>query len=367
MKSVPINDTSRISKILLPTVLDEIANVINSGRWLLGDKTNDFADAFCKYLTVDYCLPVANGTDALELALKCLSTEGQDEVVTVANAGGYTSTACYLAGLKPIYVDVSEHNMLMDISQLEKVLNRKTVAVVVTHLYGRAVDVKAVRIKLDSLGFQNVKILEDCAQAHGAKIGGVQVGSLGDLATFSFYPTKNLGALGDAGAITTKDKKLFQRVKALSQYGWSSKYSIETKYGRNSRMDEVQAVVLSHLLPMLDLWNVRRREIYKRYMSEKTDLVFYTDLSESNVIHLAIARTKNREKFVKYMGQNGISVDIHYPILDCEQQAWKGDQTTHMEISKMLSDEIVTLPCFPMMEDSEVDRVCEVLRGWKNE
>ena len=367
MKTIPINDTSRTSgKILLDAVSD-FETIIKSGRWLLGEFNVRFANAFSSYLGVEYCVPLANGTDALEIALKSINDSIRTEVITVANAGGYTSTACYLSALVPVYVDVNETNMLMDINRLEKVLNKNTLAVVVTHLYGRALDVFNVRQKLDDLGYSDVVIIEDCAQAHGAKINGKQVGSLGDLATFSFYPTKNLGTVGDAGAITTNKKKYFEKIKSLSQYGWSSKYNIDLQFGRNSRMDEIQAAILCSLLPELDAWNKKRREIYNKYISSNSTLVFFDQLDESNVVHLAIIRSKRRNEFIKYMNGKGILVDIHYPVLDNKQAAWASKDKFNLDVSEMLSKEIVTLPCFPMMTDEEINYICDALHGWNDE
>ena len=367
MKDLPINDTSRLANKIISACNDDFNKIINSGRWLLGEYSFQFSERFSNYIGVEFCLPLANGTDALEIALKTLFDGNRTEIVTVANAGGYTSTACFLSGLKPVYIDVNECDMLININELETVINKNTLAVVVTHLYGRAVDVIKVREKLDELGYTDVAIIEDCAQAHGAKINGKNVGSFGDLATFSFYPTKNLGALGDAGAITTNKSVYYIKAKALSQYGWSSKYRIDIPFSRNSRMDEIQAAVLIHLLPELDIWNEKRREIYTRYMNSTLSLSFYKVADESNVVHLALVRTKKRDKFIKYMNERGILVDVHYPILDSDQEAWKSEMKYSLHVSKMLSKEIVTLPCFPTMSDDEINRVCDALQGWDNE
>ncbi|WP_028024866.1 DegT/DnrJ/EryC1/StrS family aminotransferase [Enterovibrio calviensis] len=367
MNPIPLNDTSRITGKLIPNVLTDLSDIIASGRWLLGEHGNRFASEFAHYVGAKYCVPLANGTDALEIALKCVSNGTRKEVITVANAGGYTSTACFLSGLTPVYIDVDEDSMLMDQGLLEHVISENTLAVVVTHLYGRAVNVHAVRKQLDSLGYQHVVIIEDCAQAHGAKVGEDRVGSMGDLATFSFYPTKNLGAVGDAGAITTNSEDFQKKVKSLCQYGWSAKYQIDLKNGRNSRMDEIQAAILSRLLPELDAWNSRRREIYRRYSESCKSLGFYNDFSDKNVVHLAIVRTGCRNAFVDHMRAHSILVDIHYPILDSDQDAWKDDVLdSELNVSRQLTQEIVTLPCFPMMTDEEVNYICDVLNSWDN-
>ncbi|WP_284191438.1 DegT/DnrJ/EryC1/StrS family aminotransferase, partial [Vibrio zhanjiangensis] len=227
-----------------------------------------------------------------------------------------------------------------------------------------SVDVHKLRRKLDDCGYDNVSIIEDCAQAHGAYVGSNKVGSLGDIATFSFYPTKNLGAVGDAGALTTNSSVYFDRIKQISQYGWSSKYNITTSGGQNSRMDEIQAAILLRLINKLDSWNEKRRQIYTRYASSNRNLKFYTTLDKSNVVHLAVLKTKQRQRFLDYMRQNGVLADIHYPILDSEQPAWNQGIKLDLPISSLLKSQIVTLPCFPSMKDEEVDYICELLSRW---
>lgn len=365
---LPLNDTSRISPLVFSNCFNDISNVIKSGRWLFGSYTEKFSKDFAQYIGTDFCLPVANGTDALEIALRALNDSYDGEIITVANAGGYTSTACRLVGLKPVYIDIDKASLLMDITDLSRVLSKKTVAIVVTHLYGRAVDVSKVKSELIRLGYDNVKIIEDCAQAHGAKVRGECVGSFGDISTFSFYPTKNLGALGDAGAILTSNKTLFLKASKISQYGWNGKYNIEIDHSRNSRMDELQAAILLNLLPFLDDWNERRRYIYKEYSKiNSSSIEFFKCFDESNVVHLAIVRIKNREKFIEHMKENGVSADIHYPILDVNQNAWSGlVNDKNLSNSKEALKEIVTIPCFPTMKDYEIELVCNALRSWEN-
>lgn len=363
---IPLNDTSRISDTIIQGSFDNIHNMIKSGRWLLGQYTEKFSFEFSKYIGTKYCLPVANGTDALEIALRavCYNSIPEGEVITVANAGGYTSTACQLVGVKPIYIDINNESLLLDIRKLATVLSNNTLAIVITHLYGRAVDVIEVREELNRLGYNHVKIIEDCAQAHGAEINNQKVGSLGDISTFSFYPTKNLGTVGDAGAILTSNNELYQLTSKISQYGWNGKYNIEVGFSRNSRMDEIQAIILLDLLSYLDRWNERRREIYKRYIEAgSSGICFFSNLTKSNVVHLAIVKVKKRNEFILHMNNRGISADIHYPILDIHQQAWK-KSIISLPSSESILNEIVTLPCFPTMTDSEIEAVCEALRSW---
>jgi dTDP-4-amino-4,6-dideoxygalactose transaminase len=200
---VPFNDTARIFNQHKDKLLNILSETAASGWWLLGKQTQDFAKIFAKYCGVNFCLPVANGTDALEIAIKSLLNNPviDDEIITVANAGGYSSIACRLVGVTPVYADINPKTLLIDIESIKNCLSSKVKMVILTHLFGAVVNVHAVRRMLDDAGYSTVNIIEDCAQAHGAKLGKQRVGSLGDIATFSFYPTKNLGTMGDAGVI----------------------------------------------------------------------------------------------------------------------------------------------------------------------
>jgi aminotransferase EvaB len=268
-KNIPFNDTSRTFSAYREPLIAQITKVAESGWWLLGKGTRQFSQVFAKYCGSRYCLPVANGSDALELALRAIlpktDSNEEHEVITVANAGGYSTTACRLVGAIPVYADIEKNNQLICADSLVNCLGPKVKVVIATHLYGGVVDITKIRSILDQNGYGHVAIIEDCAQAHGGILAGCRVGSLGDLATFSFYPTKNLGAMGDAGAILTSDKSLYHRLNALHQYGWNGKYKVEVAYGRNSRMDEMQATILEYLLPKLDEFNQKRKEIYEKY------------------------------------------------------------------------------------------------------
>lgn len=370
---VPLNDPSRVFLEHQVQILKTISDIASNGRWLQGEQTQKFAQAFAAFCGVEHCLPVANGTDALELALRAVLPEERTaapEVITVANAGGYTTSACHLVGATPVYADIHESNQLIDIDSLIRCLGPEVQAVVITHLYGGAVDVPEVRRRLNAAGYGRLPIIEDCAQAHGAKVGEKRVGSLGDLAAFSFYPTKNLGAFGDAGAIVTSDSKLYERVKALSQYGWDEKYQVRVPHGRNSRMDEIQAGVLAYLLPHLDETNHRRLKIYEQYREVGRSRVTFLDYPPGRyVAHLAVALSPDREAFMKFMGEKGIQTAIHYPILDCDQPGWQRlpmriEAQSRLKISRKSVNLGVSLPCFPAMGNHEIDLVCQALKDW---
>jgi dTDP-3-amino-2,3,6-trideoxy-4-keto-D-glucose/dTDP-3-amino-3,4,6-trideoxy-alpha-D-glucose/dTDP-2,6-dideoxy-D-kanosamine transaminase len=360
---IPMQDLAR-SVASEPYLFDTLSRVLRSGYWLGGPETNAFAIEFAKYLGVPHFLCVANGTDALEIALRAVGCERGDEVMTVANAGGYTTAICQIIGAIPVYIDIDRDTFLMDISSVPKALGKRTKAVVTTHLYGGLVDVEALRGILDSAGCEGVAIIEDCAQAHGATMRERKAGSFGDMAAFSFYPTKNLGALGDAGGIATCDTDLIERAELLHQYGWRPKYHVETGFGRNSRMDEIQAAVLRSRLLRLDGQNERRRSIIRAYeRAGRKHLRFPRLNSQIPSGHLAVACVADRDRFRHYLASCQIATDVHYPMLDCDQPPWRnlGRNSESLIKSREIASMIVSLPCFPEMTDAEVDHVCKTI------
>lgn len=366
---VPFNDLSRLYQRHQQSLEDALLAATRSGWWLNGARGRDFAESFKTFIGTTECLLVANGTDALELSLRALAAAGEtsrNEVITAPNAGGYTTTACRQVGLTPVYVDIAEGSQLIDIDAVLGAISDKTLAVVVTHLYGGAADVQRLRNMLEAAGAGNVKIVEDCAQAHGAHIDGRPVGSLGDIATFSFYPTKNLGALGDGGAVVTSDPELADLVRRLQQYGWRSKYEIASPGGRNSRMDELQAAALDVLLRFLPQTNAERRHILDRFRAAAPHLQF-VDGGPGSVAHLAVLLSDRRDELRNFLLQRGIASDIHYPILDHDQPGWAGLPRRiagDLAVSKRSAERLLSLPCFPGMTEEEIDLICTTLRDW---
>lgn len=368
---LPLNDLKRIFETDASSLEEAVSATLRSGWWLNGERTRAFCAAFSEYVGAARCIGVANGTDALEIAMRALielRCEDRREVVTVANAGGYSTIALRQLELIPVYVDVEHDTQLASIPSILSALSADTAFVVVTHLYGGVFDVVELRAKMDDAGFPYVPILEDCAQAHGAELRGKKVGSLGDIATFSFYPTKNLGAFGDGGAIVTSDSELAAACDALRQYGWAKKYDIARPGGRNSRLDEVQAAILSVLLPHLDESNSKRRAILLRYVEAAPVGVRIVESPLGSVAHLAVLLCSDRDGLRKHLADRDIGSDIHYPILDCYQSGWQSlpqrNAPNGLPVAEASVERLLTVPCFPGMTETEIAAVCEALSTW---
>lgn len=336
-----------------------IASVLTSGRYILGETVERFESEFSTYIGVPHVIGVASGTDALMIALRAAGVGPGDEVVTVANAGGYTTTACSLIGADPVYVDVEAKSLTMCPASLERMIGPRVRAVVVTHLYGSLASIESLSSIARRRG---VMLIEDCAQAHGAESNGQQAGSFGDLATFSFYPTKNLGGLGDGGAVVCRENALAERVRQLRQYGWRHKYKVEQLHATNSRLDALQAAVLSVRLSQLDGRNQRRRNLVERYERQLSPCgVRFTHARGSRYVgHLMVVRLPRRDAIRMRLEVGGIGTDVHYPILDIDQPAWSvlGWRSDELPVSRAAATEIISLPLFPELTDEEVDEVC---------
>lgn len=360
-----INDLS--SKIAENREIIDIAigRVLNRSHFVLGSEVISFEKSFAEYIGVKSCLTVANGTDALEIGLRSVGIKPNNTVATVANAGFYTSTAILAIGAKPIYLDVDFQTRVVTISEVKRAISEGVSAIVITHLFGQAVpDILEIATLCQS---HNIALIEDCAQSHGAQINNKQVGSFGDVGCFSFYPTKNLGALGDGGALVTNKSDLAGKISAFRQYGWSAKYNVDVP-GRNSRLDEIQASVLREFLPFLDQWNSQRREIASIY-SEKIKHSFVSHPiigSNDYVAHLYVINVQNRDNLQQHLRSGNIASDIHYPIPDHHQKVF-GQRYEQLDLpnTERLSKEILSIPCYPEMTDEDVYQVVNAINNWK--
>lgn len=360
-----INDLDRHIQPIRADLGAAVDRVLRSGWFVLGPEVRAFEEEFATYCGTAHCVSLANGTDALELALRALGIGPGKTVLTVANAGMYGTAAILATGATPTYAEIHPDTLLMDVADLQRTLDRQPVdAVIVTHLYGLLADVEEIARLAHA---RSIPVIEDCAQAHGAARDGRKAGSFGDMGCFSFYPTKNLGALGDGGAITADRADLAETVRQLRQYGWSRKYHASLAGGCNSRLDEMQAAVLRVMLPLLDGWNARRREIAARYTRgiRHPEVAVPLLRTEEYVAHLYVIRTARRDSLKQHLAQAGIPGDIHYPVPDYAQDACRtlfGGMS--MPATAQACAEVLTLPCFPEMSDSEADRVIERINSW---
>lgn len=309
--------------------------VIDSHWYILGNEVNKFESEFSDYLSSKHCISLANGTEAIEISLRAAGVTAGDYVVTTANAGFYSSTAIYAVGAIPVYVDIEPLSLTMCATSFASALSYKPKAVIITHLYGQLSP--AIFEIIDIAKQNDIVVVEDCAQAHGAFSNGKRAGTIGDIASFSFYPTKNLGALGDGGAIVTNNDEFAQLARQIRQYGWSKKYHVELPGGKNSRLDEMQAAFLREKLPHLDHENEERRKIAIKYNEGLKGLPISLPFSTGNdyVAHLYIIQSDLRDELITFLKAKNIGCDIHYPIPDYEQEAYS---SSHVQQSLAVTE-----------------------------
>jgi len=347
---------------------DAFKRFLDSGHYILGNELATFETNFANYCGTNFCVGTANGLDALALIFKAYMELGilqpNDEVLVPANTYIASILSIIQAGLKPVLVEPSKDTFNINPTEIKKHINPQTKAVLVVHLYGQLADMDVI----NKLAVEHdLLIIEDAAQAHGAvALNGKKAGNLGHAAAFSFYPSKNLGCLGDGGAVTTNDKSLANVIKSLRNYGSSTKY-VNDRIGINSRLDEVQAAFLNIKLKALDDDNQKRREIAKRYHSEidtiKILLPFYNG-SENHVFHAFVVRVEDRNAFTTYLDTNGIGWLIHYPIPPHHQKALPMFNELSFQITEEIHQTVVSIPMSPVMMDEEVTTVINVLNRY---
>jgi dTDP-4-amino-4,6-dideoxygalactose transaminase len=339
-----------------------VLRVLGSNRYILGPEVEALEQEFADFIGTSRAIGVANGTDALELALRALDIGAGDEIITVSHTAVATVAAIEAAGAIPVLVDVDPDFYTLDPSQLAEVLSSRTRAVIAVHLYGQPADLDAIGkfCKQHSLA-----LIEDVSQSHGAKWKGKRLGSIGDIACFSCYPTKNLGAIGDAGLITTNDDKLAHKVRMLREYGWEQRY-ISDLAGRNSRLDELQAAILRIKLRHLDTDNDKRRAISQQYSSALEGTAIRPPKVRGGmepVFHLYVVRVSNRQQLMDDLKKQNIFPGIHYPVPIHLQTAYKGRirTATSMETTETLAGDVLSLPLYPELKQQEVDQVINAL------
>jgi dTDP-4-amino-4,6-dideoxygalactose transaminase len=364
---IPVANPLAQTESYIKEIQNAINEVILSGWYILGKSVELFEKEFAEYLNAKFCVGVASGTDALILALKAVGIHPGDEVITVSHTAVATVAAIELTGAVPVFADIDPFTRCLDPACLPSLISPRTRAVLPVHIYGQPAPME----EIISIAKQNdLKIIEDCAQAHGAEIKGQKVGTFGDAATFSFYPTKNLGALGDGGAVVSNSAQVAQNVRLLREYGWSNRY-ISSVPGSNSRLDEIQAAILRVKLAHLEDDNIRRRRIGKHYSQsiKGSDLRYPEQIPETlHAMHLFVVESNHRELFAAYMKKSGIGTAVHYPVAIHNQPAYRDRirGCNQLQQTDDLYEKIVSLPMYPELTDHQVDRICTAIKNYES-
>lgn len=335
-------------------------SVIDSGMYILGNEVKLFEKEFADYIGAKFCVGVANGTDALAIALRGLGVQKGDEVITVSHSAVATVAAIEMVGAIPVFADIEAGSRCMDPKLIEKLISAKTKVILPVHIYGQPAKIKEI---IEIAKKHGIKVLEDCAQAHGAKVSDKKAGSFGDASAFSFYPTKNLGAIGDGGAIVTNSAEVYEKVLALRQYGWVTRY-VSNFPGVNSRLDELQAAFLRIKLRELDRDNKRRNEIASKYNSafKFLDMKIPQSLPDTfHVYHLYVVEHAKRDELAKYLKSQGIGTALHYPVPIHLQPAYRGriKGADQLHQTENLYKSILSVPMFPELTDEQVKIVID--------
>ncbi|MED0652873.1 DegT/DnrJ/EryC1/StrS family aminotransferase [Anoxybacillus geothermalis] len=362
---IPFLDLKKINLQYKKEIEAAMARVLESGWYILGKEVEKFEEEFAAYCGTKYAIGVANGLDALTLILKAYDIGEGDEVIVPANTYIATILAISANGATPVLVEPDINSYNLDPSKIEEKITSKTKAIMVVHLYGQVANMDPIN---EIAKKYNLKVIEDAAQAHGAVYGDKRAGSLGDVAGFSFYPSKNLGALGDGGAITTNDDELAEKLRALRNYGSHEKYKNLFK-GVNSRLDEIQAAILRVKLKYLDKDNEKRRQIAEYYLNHiKNEKVILPIIENGNrlshVWHLFVVKVENRERFQKYLKENGIQTSIHYPIPPHKQKAYEEWSHCSFSISEKIHKTVISLPISPVLAFEHVKKIVKIINEY---
>lgn len=363
-QEVPFLDLKALHSRYVDTMVGHAKDVISNAAFIGGAPVTKFENEFAAYCDAQHCIGVANGTDAILLGLDALGIGSGHEVITSANTFFATVEAIEHTGAKTVLVDCDQETWLIDPAAVEAAITPRTAAIAAVHLYGQPAPMAELRDIADRHG---LALLEDCAQAHGARLNGQRIGTISDVAAFSFYPGKNLGACGDGGAVITNNEDLAQRIRVLSQHGQAEKYQHELM-GYNSRLDTLQALFLSEKLKDLDADNARRRAAAARYtesLNELGDFVItpYDRAEVESVYHLYVVHVADRETLLRKLGQQGVNCAIHYPI-PCHLQAacrHLGYRKGDFPNAEFNGKHCLSLPMFPTITDQQIDRVCQAL------
>jgi dTDP-4-amino-4,6-dideoxygalactose transaminase len=359
---IPLVDLKQQYQDIKEEVLTEIAQALDGMQLFLGKNVQAVESGFAAYCDTKFGIGVGSGTDALHIAIRACGIGRGDEVITVSHTFIATVEAIILAGAKPVLVDIDPGTYDMDATQIEKAITKQTKAIIPVHLYGQPADMESIKALARA---HSLKIIEDSCQAHGGEYHGQRTGSLGNAGCFSFYFTKNLGAYGEAGMITTSDPEIAERCRMIRDHGQNKKYH-HALMGFNGRLDEVQAAILKVKLQYLDKWIEKRREIAKAYDSGLPQQLITPRETHGtkHVYHLYVIRTPERNRLKEWLESKGISTGMHYPVPVHLQEAWRhyGGEVYSLPITEKITGEILSLPVYPELSREEVDYICENVR-----
>lgn len=339
-----------------------IQRVIKISEFIGGEEVNKFEEEFASFCEAQACVGVGNGTDALYLTMRAMGIGPRDEVITAAHTFIATAEAVTMTGATPVFVDIKENTMLMDPNLIEPAITPRTKAIIAVHLYGQPCNMDRIKEIARKHG---LKVIEDAAQAHGARWNGKRVGSLGDAACFSFYPGKNLGAYGDGGAVVSQNRELVQKIRMLANHGRKEKY-IHEMCGVNSRLDGLQAAILRVKLKHLDEWNEKRRRNAEKYLHALTGIGFGLPVVEQiaqPVWHLFVVQTPKRDSIITRLKSCGVETGIHYPVPLHLQPAYQNlfRRSLRLPVSEKAAERLLTLPMYPEMSESSISKIIELI------
>jgi dTDP-4-amino-4,6-dideoxygalactose transaminase len=366
---IPLVDLKRQYESIKDEIDEAIFKVINKADFILGDELKLFEEEFASYCQVKYAVGVSSGTAALYLALRASGVERGDEVITTPNTFIGTTEAITQAGAKPVFVDVDELTYNIDSAKIEEKVTERTKAIIPVHLYGQPADMDPINAIAKKY---NLKVIEDACQAHGAEYKGKRTGGLADVACFSFYPGKNLGAYGEGGMVVTDDERIAEKVRLLRDHGRKEKYEHIIE-GFNYRMDTIQAAILRVKLRRLDEWNNTRRRlasIYNELLENVKGMITPKEADYAkHIYHLYVIRSKARDSLQKYLKSYGVSTGIHYPIPLHLQKAYQylGYKEGDFPIVESYTKEALSLPIFPELEEEEIERVTQLIKEFNKD
>ena len=353
-------------KFLKKEINQSIQNTLDSGQYILGSNVNLFEKNFARFIGSKYCCGLSSGTDALICSLKSLGIKKNDEVITVSHTAVATVSSIVEVGAKPKFVDIKKENYLIDIHKIKKAISKRTKAIIFVHIYGYPSNfINSIK----DLKKKNIKIIEDCSQAHGAKLKKRKVGTFGDIACFSFYPTKNISALGDAGAITTNNFSLYKKIKLFREYGWEKK-NFSTIHGTNKRLDEIQAGILNIKLKYFNIFHKMRKKIATRYEKKiKNKLIILPEKKQfiEHANHLFVIRIKEnkRNKLKKLLKNSGFNCMVHYHTPVHKQKAYKKFSNSMLKNTEEISKEILSLPVYPLLKKTDQNKIINIINKLK--